>query len=149
MNNLNQQVSEIEVSYKPFKIDNSQVTSSNEVVAIVRKLWNPNTIEMQEEVKVVLLNNSNSVLGVYSLSKGGITASLVDVRLILSVALKCLATGIVLIHNHPSGSLKPSTSDITIVKKLKDAGKLLDICLFDSIIITKDSYMSFNDDGLL
>lgn len=149
MNNINQQVSEIMVSYKPIRNSNSQINSSYDAVNIVRKVWNDDTIEMQEEVKVILLNHSNSVLGVYNLSKGGMTASLVDIRLILSVTLKCLATGVILVHNHPSGNLKPSTSDLTIVQKLKDSCKLLDISLLDSIIITKDSYMSFNDDGLI
>ncbi|WP_441556572.1 JAB domain-containing protein [Chryseobacterium sp. 2TAF14] len=106
-------------------------------------------MEMQEEVKVILLNNSNCVLGIYNLSKGGITSSLVDVRLVLSVALKCLAPGIILVHNHPSGNLKPSSTDLNIVKKLNESCKLMDITLFDSIIITKESYMSFADEGLI
>lgn len=149
MNNINQQVSEIMVSYKPIRNINNQITSSFDAVKLVRKVWNDDTIEMQEEVKVILLNNSNLVLGVYSLSKGGVTASLVDIRLILSVALKCLATGIILVHNHPSGNLKPSSSDLSIVKKLKESCKLLDITLLDSLIITKESYISFGDEGLL
>lgn len=104
---------------------------------------------MQEEVKLLLLNQSNTVLGIYNLSKGGINSSLVDVRLILSVALKCLATGVILIHNHPSGNLNPSKSDLEIVKKLNESCKLLDTTLLDSIIITKESYISFGDDGML
>ncbi|WP_238586869.1 JAB domain-containing protein [Chryseobacterium sp. Leaf405] len=98
---------------------------------------------------MILLNQSNLVLGIYSLSKGGMNSCLVDVRLILSVALKCLATGIILVHNHPSGNLKPSSSDLSIVEKLKESCKLLDISLLDSLIITKERYMSFADDSLL
>lgn len=149
MNNNISEVSEILVSYRPNKITNSIITTSFDAVSIVRAIWDENTIEMQEEVKVILLNQSNTALGVYNLSKGGINSSLVDVRIILSVALKCLATGIILVHNHPSGNLKPSSSDLSIVKKLQESCKLLDITLFDSIIITKESYMSFGDDGLL
>lgn len=149
MNNIISEVSEIQVSYKPNKIVSSKITTSFDAVQIIRKFWNEETIEMQEEVKVILLNNSNCVLGIYNLSKGGITSSLVDVRLVLSVALKCLATGIILVHNHPSGNLKPSSADWTIVEKLKDSCKLMDIALLDSIIITQESYMSFTDDGLL
>lgn len=149
MNNTISEVSEIQVSYKPNKIVSSKIATSFDAVQIIRKFWNEETIEMQEEVKVILLNNSNCVLGIYNLSKGGITSSLVDIRLVLSVALKCLAPGIILVHNHPSGNLKPSSADLNIVKKLMDSCKIMDITLFDSIIITKESFMSFADDGLL
>jgi len=149
MNNTISEVSEIQVSYKPNKIVSSKIATSFDAVQIIRKFWNEETIEMQEEVKVILLNNSNYVLGIYNLSKGGITSSLVDVRLVLSVALKCLTPGIILVHNHPSGNLKPSSTDLNIVKKLNEGCKLMDITLFDSIIITKENYMSFADDGLL
>lgn len=147
--NTEPQVSEIQVSYYPRLIQSEKITSSGDAVDIIRKAWDKRTIEMQEEVKLILLNQSNTVLGIYNLSKGGINSSLVDVRLILSVALKCLATGLILIHNHPSGNLNPSNSDLDIVKKLNESCKLLDITLLDSIIITKESYMSFGDDGML
>lgn len=149
MNNTISEVSEIQVSYKPNKMVSSKIATSFDAVQIIRKFWNEETIEMQEEVKVILLNNSNYVLGIYNLSKGGITSSLVDVRLVLSVALKCLSPGIILVHNHPSGNLKPSSADLDIVKKLKEGCKIMDNNLFDSIIITNESYMSFADDGLL
>lgn len=147
--NTEPQVSEIQVSYYPRLIQSQKITSSSDAVEIIRKAWDKRTIEMQEEVKLILLNQSNTVLGIYNLSKGGINSSLVDVRLILSVALKCLATGVILVHNHPSGNLNPSKSDLDIVKKLNESCKLLDITLLDSIIITKESYMSFGDDGML
>lgn len=149
MNNTISEVSEIQVSYKPNKIVNAKITTSFDAVQIIRKFWNEETIQMQEEVKVILLNNSNCVLGIYNLSKGGITSSLVDVRLVLAVALKCLSPGIILVHNHPSGNLKPSSADLSIVKKLNESCKLMDITLFDSIIITKESYVSFTDEGLI
>lgn len=147
--NTEPQVSEIQVSYYPRLIQSQKITSSSDAVEIIRKAWDKRTIEMQEEVKLILLNQSNTVLGIYNLSKGGINSSLVDIRLILSVALKCLATGVILVHNHPSGNLNPSKSDLDIVKKLNESCKLLDITLLDSIIITKESYMSFGDDGIL
>lgn len=147
--NTEPQVSEIQVSYYPRLIQSQKITSSSDAVEIIRKAWDKRTIEMQEEVKLILLNQSNTVLGIHNLSRGGINSSLVDVRLILSVALKCLATRLILIHNHPSGNLNPSKSDLDIVKKLNESCKLLDITLLDSIIITKESYMSFGDDGIL
>ena len=119
--NTESQVSEIQVSYYPRLIQSQKISSSNDAVEIIRKAWDKRTLEMQEEVKVILLNQSNTVLGIYNLSKGGINSSLVDVRLILSVALKCLATGLILIHNHPSGNLKPSTEDIRLTKQVTDA----------------------------
>lgn len=142
-------VSEIQVTYHPCKMSDTKLTISSDVVEIIRTIWDNRIIEMQEEVKILFVNSSNTVIGFYNLSKGGIASSLVDIRLILSVALKCLATGLILIHNHPGGNLNPSSADLAIVKKLKTVCKLLDIALLDSIIITKEHYMSFNDEGLL
>jgi DNA repair protein RadC len=147
--NTETKVSEIQVAYHPCKMSETSLTTSSDVIEVIRTIWDERIIEMQEEVKVIFLNSSNAVIGFYNLSKGGITNSLVDIRLILSVALKCLATGMILVHNHPSGNLKPSNADLLIVKKLKTACKLFDIALLDSIIITKEHYMSFNDEGLL
>lgn len=147
--NTERTVSEIQVSYYPCKIFETTLTTSCEVIEVLRTIWDESIIEMQEEVKILFVNSSNTVIGVYNLSKGGITGSLVDIRLILAVALKCLATGLILVHNHPSGNLNPSSSDLAIVKKLKTACKLLDITLLDNIIITKENYTSFNDEGLL
>ena len=104
---------------------------------------------MQEEVKVLLLNRNNKVLGIYALAKGGITSCVVDVRIILAVALKALATGIILVHNHPSGNLQPSTDDKKITEQLNSSCKLMGITLLDHLIITKDDYFSFADEGLL
>ncbi|WP_306551061.1 JAB domain-containing protein [Daejeonella sp.] len=82
------------------------------------------------------------------LSKGGITGTIADVRLILSVALKTLASGLILAHNHPSGNLKPSEADKQITSKIRQAAKLLDIELLDHIIISSEGYYSFTDDGI-
>ncbi len=88
-------------------------------------------------------------MGSYQLSKGGITGTIADVRLILSVALKSLATGLILAHNHPSGNLKPSEADKQITSKIRQAAKLLDIELMDHIIISNEGYYSFMDEGVL
>ena len=85
----------------------------------------------------------------YQLSKGGIKGTIADVRLILSVALKTLATGLILVHNHPSGNLKPSEADKHITSKIRQAAKLLDIELIDHIIISSEGYYSFMDEGVL
>jgi len=143
------EVSEIKVSYTNHNPDRIKVTNSQILFELIIRQWNLDTIELQEEVKIILLNRANIVIGVYEMSKGGITGSVVDNRIILAVALKCNATGIVLIHNHPSGNIVPSEQDKVITKKLKNACELLDLTLLDHLIITKESYYSFSDSGIL
>lgn len=145
----NSKIAEIQISYIPNFQADYKIENSRKSFELMLNDWNENTLQMQEEVKLLLLNRSNKVLGVYCLAKGGISGCIVDVRIILSVALKSLATGIILIHNHPSGNLKPSLDDIEITNKLKESCKLLDIMLLDHLIITKDNYFSFADEGLL
>lgn len=102
-----------------------------------------------EEFWIVYLNNSNKVITKTQLSKGGITGTLVDVRLVFKTALEMGATGIILCHNHPSGTLIPSEADKHITRKLKLAGENLDIKVLDHVIVTESSWFSFADDGLL
>jgi DNA repair protein RadC len=145
----NTQVSEIQVSYTPNLLVDMSIKNSKKSFELILNEWELETLQMQEEVKIILLNRSNKVLGIYSLAKGGLTSCIVDVRIILSIALKTLATGIILVHNHPSGNLKPSKADLDITKKLKNSCDLLDISLLDHLIITKDNYFSFADEGLI
>ena len=98
---------------------------------------------------MLYLNRANRVLGSYKLSKGGITGNIADVRLILGVALKTLATGLILAHNHPSGNLTPSDADLRLTMNVKKAAKLMDIELLDHLILSIDGFCSFVDDGLL
>jgi len=111
--------------------------------------WDKHLIELQEEFKVLILNRANEVLGVYPLSRGGTTSTIVDSKLLFSVALKCNAAGIILAHNHPSGNLKPSQPDISLTSKIKEAASLFEISLLDHIIVTKEKYFSFADESLL
>ena len=104
---------------------------------------------MYEEVKIILFNRANKALGVYDLSKGGISSSIIDVKIILSIVLKTLASGIIIVHNHPSGNLTPSKFDLDVTQKLKSACDLMDVALLDHLIISKENYFSFADDGLL
>ena len=143
------QVSEIQVSYTPNLLVDMSIKNSKKSFELILNEWELETLQMQEEVKILLLNRSNKVLGIYSLAKGGLTSCIVDVRIILSIALKTLATGIILVHNHPSGNLKPSKADLDITKKLKQSCDLLDISFLDHLIITKDNYFSFADEGLI
>lgn len=102
-----------------------------------------------EEFWIIYLNNSNKVLQKIQLSKGGITGTLVDVRLALKTAIELGAVGIILAHNHPSGTLKPSEADKQITQKLKIAGNSLDIKVLDHLIITENAFYSFADEGIL
>ena len=103
---------------------------------------------LHEEFWVLFLNNSNKVIYKAQLSKGGITGTVVDVRLIFKMALENNATAIILSHNHPSGKLLASEADKEITKKLKFAGEQLDIKVLDHIIITENGYLSFQDEGI-
>lgn len=138
-------VSEIKVSYSNRNPVQVKVTTSKIIYDLIIKQWDLDIIEYQEEVKIILLNRSNIVLGIYEMSKGGITGSVVDIRIILGVALKCGASSIIMVHNHPSGKLVPSESDKSITNRLKQACELIDINLLDHLIISKEGYYSFND----
>jgi DNA repair protein RadC len=104
------QVAEIELVYKTKVKASSRpiIKSSKEAYELIHLLWNENTIELHEQFKVLFLNRRNSVLGIHHASSGGITGTVVDPRLILAAALKANCVAIMLFHNHPSGSLKPS-----------------------------------------
>ena len=98
-----------------------------------------------EEFWVILMNNSNKVIAKHQLSKGGLTGTIVDIRMIFKKAIEQLATGVILCHNHPSGKLSPSRSDKQITQKIANAGKTLDIKVLDHLIITENDYFSFAD----
>ncbi|WP_452597354.1 RadC family protein [Pontimicrobium sp. MEBiC01747] len=127
-------------------LDRKKITSSRSVF----ELMQPIIGELpHEEFWIIYVNNSNKVIQKNQLSKGGITGTLVDVRLALKMALEVGAIGIVLAHNHPSGTLSPSKADIALTKKLKLASESLDIKVLDHLIITEKSYFSFADSNLL
>ena len=122
-----------------------KITSSKAVFEIMQPLIG----ELHhEEFWVLYLNNSNKVLHKSQLSKGGMTGTIVDVRIIFKTALECNATSLILAHNHPSGKLQASNADIEITKKLKIAGQQMDILVLDHVIITESGFYSFNDEGI-
>ena len=102
-----------------------------------------------EEFWVLFLNNSNKVLAKNQISKGGLTATIVDVRLLFKRALELASVGVIVCHNHPSGKLQPSNADKQITEKIKQAGVTLDIKLLDHLIVTDKNYFSFADEGIL
>jgi DNA repair protein RadC len=123
----------------------TKVTSSKVVFEIMQPLIGELP---HEEFWIVYLNNSNKILSKSQLSKGGITGTLVDVRIVFKSALEMGATGLILCHNHPSGTLVPSDADKQITKKLKLAGDSLEIKVLDHLIITETNYFSFVDEGI-
>ncbi|MGY3055591.1 DNA repair protein RadC [Pedobacter sp. UYEF25] len=145
------QVAEIEVSYHPhFKAsERPKISSSLVCYEILKHNWNNNTIEYKEDFNILLLNRANNVLGIHQISTGGQAGTVVDPKMIFSVALKAGAASIILSHNHPSGNLNPSEQDRSITGRLVECGKLLDINILDHMIVTKNAYFSFLDEGLM
>ena len=102
-----------------------------------------------EEFWVIYLSRNNNVIKTECISKGGVSGTVVDIRLILKPAIECLASSMILAHNHPSGNLKPSQEDMTITKKVTEAAKLLDMVIQDHLIFGDQTYFSFADEGLM
>jgi hypothetical protein len=143
---------EIKKMKNTFKIDGIEklkITSSQDAVNILRKLFDEDTINAYEQAYILYLNKNNKVIGYYHHSSGGIDGTVMDVQMISGMALKSLAKGVIIAHNHPSENTQPSDADKKITNQLKDALKLFNIYLMDSIILTDDSFFSFSDDGLL
>lgn len=114
------QVTEIQLMYKT-KVnpgDRPKISNSNDVYEILKSNWNLDTIELHEEFKILLLNRANKVLGIVNISTGGISGTMADPKLIFSSALKANASSIILSHNHPSGNLNPSQSDLNLTNKV-------------------------------
>ena len=118
------------------------IKSAEDAACLFFMVWDITTIEHIEEVKMILLNRANQVLGVVHLSKGGITGSIIDTRVILQYAIKANASAVILAHNHPSGNLEASEADIIVTRKIRDALALIEIKLLDHLILNKDeTYM--------
>jgi DNA repair protein RadC len=127
-----------------------QVKCSKDAVDIFMENWDLDSIEHIEEFKLMLLTRSYKVLGIASLSKGDISGTVTDVRVILQYAIKANASGIIICNNHPSGNVQPSESDIAITRKIKESGIVMDIQLLDHLIIVPEgNYYSMGDEGIV
>jgi DNA repair protein RadC len=145
------EVAEIQLSYKS-KVKASlrpKISSSKDAEKILRETWDSDKLELVEQFKILLVNRAHKVLGILEVSQGGIAGTVADPKIIFVSALKAAACGIILAHNHPSGNLNASQADIDLTKKLKEAGRFLEIQILDHIIITSEKYFSFADEGLL
>lgn len=144
-------LSEIKLFYRPKKIMTTKISCSADAYKQAFKFFDKNTIALQEQFIVLYLNRANMVLGAHQVSTGGITGTVADIRIILGVALKAGACGIILSHNHPSGNLNASTADKELTSRIKQAAQVMDINLLDHIIVSpyEGSYFSFADEGVL
>lgn len=126
-------------------VELKKITSSKAVFDIMQPIIGELS---HEEFWVLYLNNSNKVIYKAQLSKGGITGTVVDIRIIFKMAFEQNATGLILSHNHPSGKLMASDADLKITKRIKEAGQTLEIQVLDHLIITENGYLSFQDEGI-
>jgi len=142
-------VAEIKISYTPIKGEKPQIGNSLKAYEEFLPFFSEDTMGIQEQFVVMYLNNANKVIGVYRMSKGGLTGTVVDPRIILGTALKVAATSIMLAHNHPSGQLQPSQADLALTRKLLNAAAFVDIRVNDHLILsgTGVGYYSFADNG--
>lgn len=125
-----------------------KIVSSSSAEQVFRKFWDSKRINIQEAFYVMFLNNNNNVISIYAPFKGGITSTVADVEMICATAIKSLARGVIICHNHPSGTLKFSDADINLTKQLSTALKLVNIDLLDSLVITENNYTSMTDEGI-
>lgn len=146
------QLKEKEVEYKlkatRQDFNRAKIKRSKDAADYARQFYFDD-IMIYESVFIIMTNRRNNTCGYAKISQGGVAGTVVDIRLILKYAIDNLASGIILVHNHPSSNLKASPQDIQITKKLKEAARVMDIELIDSIILTEDSYSSLADEGLI
>ena len=142
-------VAEVGLTYKNRvpKKDRKQVLDSYTAYKIFKENFSDDTIDYRETFKVLYLNQNCQVLGCSTISEGGITQTMADVRLVLQGALLTNATGMILAHNHPSGSIRPSRQDDELTRKIVEAANLMDIKVNDHIILTNEEFYSYCDEG--
>jgi DNA repair protein RadC len=146
-------LNELSLSYKrSLQLNDPQfmhLNSSSKVSNLLRHIWDEDQLEVRESFYVLFFSSGLDLVGYQKISEGGLDAVIVDLRLLFSIALLSRASSIVVAHNHPSGTLKPSEADKILTKRIVQAGELLSLNLNDHIILTKSSYYSFRDEGLL
>lgn len=141
-------ISEIQVSYHPKASSKPQIKTSQDAYELIKPLYNEDIMQYKEIFMVLYLNRANRVLGYNKHSIGSDTGTVVSVKQIIAIALKVNACNMILVHNHPSGSTKPSNQDIEITKRIKEAAGLFDIQVLDHLILG-EGYYSMADIGVL
>ncbi len=145
------QVAEVAITYrnKVQAADRPRITCSRDAENLFRANWSED-IELLEEFNVMFLTKANQVKGFFRASRGGTAGTVVDPKIIFAAALKSMAAGVILAHNHPSGNLQPSQADIALTRKLKQAGEVFELPILDHIILAPHvGFYSFADEGTL
>ena len=148
---IDQTFPQINVSLHPkIKVsERRKITSSHDAYEILKLLWDMDTIYLFEEFYVLYLDRKNGVMGYRNMNRGSNCGTVVDTKLILSIALKISASSIILSHNHPSGNMKPSHADTTITNKIKKGAEFLDLKMLDHLIVSPETFYSFADEGII
>jgi DNA repair protein RadC len=141
--------SEISIQYKREILHKEPMKLAQDVYEWVRPRWNNELINLQEQSMALYFNNASQLISYRLISTGNIRGTIIDVQLLVCLALHTMASKVILVHNHPSGKLETSKSDIKITKQIKSALELIDVLLLDHLIITEDCYMSMQAHGLV
>lgn len=137
----------IKIKVSVSKGEQYTITSSDDVAMVCKNIFSADTINWTEEMLVICLNRANVVVGYHKVSSGGFYGTVCDPKVVLTIALQCAASSIILTHNHPSGNLKPSEGDIEVTRKIMHACSYLDIKMLDHVIITNDGHYSMLENG--
>ena len=139
---------ELKAKKTPSNFEKVKIISSNDAFKVIKQFYFDD-IDIFESFFILCLNRNNQTIAYAKISQGGVAGTVVDIKLIAKYAIDCLASGVILAHNHPSGNLKPSNEDLAITKRIKEGLKILDISVLDHLILTSQGYLSFGDEGIL
>jgi len=139
---------ELKAKKTPSNFEKVKIISSNDAFKVIKQFYFDD-IDIFESFFILCLNRNNQTIAYAKISQGGVAGTVVDIKLIAKYAIDCLASGVILAHNHPSGDLKPSNEDLAITKRIKEGLKILDIQVLDHLILTSQGYLSFGDEGIL
>lgn len=142
-------VGEIKAVYLPATRPTQQVKCSQDVYKIFLEIWESDQLEYRESLYAMFLNKANFVIGWRQLTNGGVSGTVADPKILFQHALLSHASAILLAHNHPSGNLKPSEADRQMTKKMVEAGKIHDLLVLDHLVISREGFYSFADEGQL
>jgi len=141
-------IKEISLKFTKTEFDRKKITNSKDAADMIKKFYSCD-INIYESFFILLLNRNSTTIGFAKISQGGVAGTVVDIKLIAKYAIDCLASAVILAHNHPSGNIRPSDNDIQLTKKAKEALKILDVCVHDHIILADDKFYSFAEEGLM
>jgi DNA repair protein RadC len=142
-------IGELKISYRTTHAPYGKITNSLAAYEFLRKVWDMDLIEYQEQFCLICLSRANYIIGYEFISTGGSAGTVVDAKLVFQASLLANASSIILAHNHPSGNLTPSEQDDRLTRRLTTVGRSIDIPVIEHVIISKDGYFSFADEGRL